>query len=65
VGKQVVIPTGFLPEGEYDLEAWSDSKKSDTLPAEIQKKFSKIKAGEPQKLSLARNGGYVAVIRKK
>ncbi len=65
VGKQVMIPTGFLPEGEYDLESWSDTKKSDTLPADVLKKFSKIKAGEPLKITLAKNGGYTGVIRKR
>jgi alpha-glucosidase len=65
VGKQVDIPTGFLPEGEYDLELWSDTKKSDTNPADLQKKLLKIKSGAPFRVTLSRNGGCTGVIRKR
>jgi alpha-glucosidase len=63
-GKIVNLPTDFLPAGDYNLESWCDTKKSDAEPADIQKKFLKIKSGEPMKISLASNGGFVAVIRK-
>jgi alpha-glucosidase len=63
-GKTLQIPTNFLPEGAYDLESWGDTKKSDLEPSDIQKKVQKIKSGELLKVTLAKNGGFVGVIRK-
>ncbi|HOS90020.1 MAG: glycoside hydrolase family 97 protein [Prolixibacteraceae bacterium] len=63
-GKQITIPVNFLPAGNYELESWSDTKKSDKEPTDIQKKVQKLKFDEPLKITLAKNGGYVGVISK-
>ena len=47
------------------MEIWADTKKSDQVPAEIQKLTKKIKPGETIKVSMANNGGWVGIIRKK
>jgi alpha-glucosidase len=64
VGKQIEIPTGFLPGGSYTIESWSDTKKSDTEPSDLKKNNQKIKAGDCIKVTLAKNGGFVGLIRK-
>ncbi len=55
----------FLTEGDYEMEIWSDSKKSNTEPKELLKKTKTIKSGDVVKVRLADDGGYVAVIRPK
>lgn len=64
VRKEITISTGFLPDGSYTLESWSDTKKSDIEPTDIHKKVQKIKPDESLKITLATNGGYVGVISK-
>ena len=62
-GKSVNIKLNFLPEGNYKMEIWSDSKKSDSEPTDLKKSEKSIKAGDTLKVAMAKNGGFVAVIK--
>ncbi len=64
-GKDVSLKLDFLPEGDYEMEIWSDSKKSNTEPTELLQKTKSVKSGDEVKVKMADNGGYVAVIRTK
>jgi alpha-glucosidase len=62
--KSIEVATNFLPSGNYEAEVWSDGKNADKTPAEIKKSVIKIKSGAPLKISMAKNGGFVAIIKK-
>jgi len=61
-GKSINVTLNFLPEGNYKMEIWADSKKSDSEPADLKKSEKSIKAGDTFKVAMAKNGGCVAVI---
>lgn len=63
--KEVDIKLDFLSEGNYEMEIWSDTKKTDKDPTAIKKKKQNIKKGDIIKIDLAINGGYVATLSKK
>ena len=65
VGKTVELKLDFLPDGRYNVEVWADAKNSDLMPAEIKKATQSIQGGDILKVTLAKNGGWVGVIRKK
>ncbi len=62
--KTVEIKLDFLPEGQYNMEIWSDTKKSDAEPTTLQKKIQTVKNGDVIKIDLAINGGYVATLTR-
>ena len=64
VGKNVEISLSFLPAGTYEAETWSDTKNSDKEPKELKKNIQVLKSGT-MKVTLAKNGGFVAVIKRK
>ncbi len=63
VGKSVEVNLGFLPTGNYTAEIWADSKKSDKEPMELVKSTKSFKSGDVIKVTLAKNGGFVAVFK--
>jgi alpha-glucosidase len=63
--KKVTIQTDFLGEENWELEVWSDTGNSDKQPMEMKKAILKIKANDKIIVSMAKNGGWVAVARKK
>jgi alpha-glucosidase len=65
IGKSIELSLSFLPEGTYEAEVWADAKNSDKEPKELKKSITIIKQGSPLKLTMAKNGGFVAVLRKK
>jgi alpha-glucosidase len=65
VGKTVTLNLDFLPTGNYEAEIWADSKKSDKDPKELKKSVQAIKSEGTMKIDLAKNGGWVAVIKRK
>ncbi len=65
VGKTVTLNLDFLPPGNYEAEIWADSKKSDKDPKEIKKSVQAIKSGGTMKIGLAKNGGFVAIVKRK
>ncbi len=64
-GKTVELSTSFLAPGNYEITTWSDTKKSDKEPKDIKSEVKTIRGGDPLKIILAPNGGFVAVLRKK
>jgi alpha-glucosidase len=64
IGKSIELDLGFLPLGDYEAETWSDAKNSDKEPSAIIKALVPLKTGK-LKVIMAKNGGFVAVIRKR
>jgi len=64
VGKTVEINLSFLPAGSYSAETWTDTKKSDAEPKDLKKDTRTIKSGEILKVTMAKNGGFVAILKK-
>jgi alpha-glucosidase len=63
IGKTIDVNLNFLPAGNYTIEMWADSKKSDTEPMELKKSEKSVKSGDTMKITMAKNGGFVAVLR--
>ena len=55
----------FLPAGNYTIEMWADTKKSDKEPTDLKKSEKSVKSGDTIKVTMAKNGGFVAVIKSK
>jgi alpha-glucosidase len=64
-GKTVEVKLNFLPAGEYMAETWADAKNSDEMPMELKKDRQSVKPADTIKVKMAKNGGYVAQIKKK
>ncbi len=65
VRKNIVLKLDFLPEGDYEAESWADAKNADKEPAELDHLKQTVKNGDDFKVSVARNGGCVTVIKRK
>ena len=65
VGKTVELNLGFLPAGKYEAETWRDTKNSDKEPKELKKAILAIKSPGTLKVTMAKDGGFVGVIRRK
>lgn len=65
VGKSIELNFGFLPVGNYEAETWADTKNSDKEPKELKKSIVLIKSPGTIKVTMAKNGGFVAVIKRK
>jgi len=65
IGKTVNVNLDFLPAGNFVIEMWADSKKSDKEPMELKKSEKSVKSGDTIKIKMAKNGGFVAIIRSK
>jgi alpha-glucosidase len=61
--REISLKLDFLPEGEYELEAWEDAKDAGKNPKNIKKTTKKIKAGKVVKIKTTKAGGYVAHIK--
>ena len=64
-GKTISLLLDFLPAGNYEAECWSDAKNSDKEPMELKKVKQTVRSGETIKVIMAKNGGFVATLRKK
>lgn len=65
IGKSVDISLDFLPAGNYAMEMWTDSKKSDKEPMDLKKSEKQVNSVDTIKVTMAKNGGYVALIKSK
>jgi alpha-glucosidase len=65
IGRIIEVKLDFLTAGNYTIEMWADTGKSDKEPMDIKKSAKSIKSGETIKITLAKNGGFVAVIKSK
>jgi len=64
-GKTIELNASFLPAGNYEAETWADAKNSDKEPKDLKKAALSVKSGGTMKVTMARNGGFVAVIKRK
>jgi len=62
--KTVEINLGFLPDGNYKSETWSDTKNSDKEPKELKKTLATLKSPGILKITMSENGGFAAVVTK-
>jgi alpha-glucosidase len=65
IGKTLELKTDYLPAGNYEADTWADTKNSDKEPKELKKSTMAVKAGGTIKITLAKNGGFVAILKKK
>jgi alpha-glucosidase len=65
IGKSIEIKLDFLPAGSYEAEIWADAKNSDIDPKELKKVKQATKSGSVIKVTMAKNVGFVAVIKRK
>jgi len=64
-GKTVELNVSFLPSGNYEAETWSDTKNSDKEPKEIKKSIVSIKSPGTFKVIMAKDGGFVGILKRK
>jgi alpha-glucosidase len=65
IEKTIDLKFNFLPAGDYIMEQWSDAKNSDKEPKELKKATQSVKSGVVIKVVMAKNGGFVAVVKRK
>jgi alpha-glucosidase len=65
VAKNIELKLDFLPSGSYEVEIWADSKNSDKDPGELKKAGQSVKQNDIIKVAMAKNGGFVALIKRK
>jgi alpha-glucosidase len=65
IAKEIEIKLDFLPAGIYEIEIWADSKNSDKDPKELKKAKKSVDPNDIIKVALAKNGGFVALIKRK
>ncbi|MEI8226423.1 MAG: glycoside hydrolase family 97 protein [Bacteroidota bacterium] len=63
--KSIELKLDFLPAGNYEAEIWADTKNSDIDPKELKKVKQTTKSGDIIKVTMAKNGGFVALIIRK
>ena len=64
-GKSIELKLNFLPAGNYEANTWSDTKNSDKDPKEIKTEKKSVKTGDVIKVTMSKNGGFVAVLKRK
>jgi alpha-glucosidase len=64
VGKTVELNLGFLPAGKYEADIWRDTKNSEKEPKELKKAILAIKSPGTLKVIMAKDGGFVAIIKR-
>ncbi len=65
LGKNIELKLDFLPVGNYEAEIWADTKNSDIDPKELKKVKQATKSGDIIKVTMAKNGGFVALFNKR
>jgi alpha-glucosidase len=65
IGKTIDLILDFLPAGDYVSEIWADTKNSDKYPKDLKKAIQSIKSGGIIKVTMSKNGGFVAIIKRK
>lgn len=60
--RDIELDLDFLPQGKYNLEFWADTKQSDRKPTRLEHKTISIDSNKPLKVSMAKAGGYAAIL---
>jgi alpha-glucosidase len=63
--KSIDLKLDFLPAGNYEAETWTDTKNSDKDPKEIKTEKKSVQSGEVLKVTMSKNGGFVAMLKRK
>ena len=58
--RELEIPTAFLGEGEWKVEAFEDAPDADVNAENYIRRAFTMKFGEPLKVKLAPGGGFAA-----
>ena len=64
IAKKQALILDFLSQGNYEMSCWADSKESDKDPKRMQVGKLTLQRGDTIQVSMAKNGGFAAVIRK-
>jgi len=59
--REIMLPTGFLGDGEWVVEAFEDAPDADVNAEHYVRRTFIVKSGEPIKAKLAPGGGFAAV----
>jgi alpha-glucosidase len=62
--RTVELDMSFLPAGSYNMESWSDTKKSDNEPKDLKKAVVSVKSPGKYKVTMSKNGGFVSLIAR-
>ena len=62
--RDIVIDSGFLPEGRYSITAWSDGINADRNAEDYAKTVSTFVSGEKFNIHMAPGGGWAARISR-
>jgi alpha-glucosidase len=65
INKNIELNLSFLPAGNYEAETWGDTKNSDKDPKELKKAIMTLKSPGIIKVTMSKNGGFVAVLKRK
>ena len=65
IEKQIEIKLDFLLQGTYEINIWADAKNANTEPKEVKREKKTVTNSDTIKVVLAKNGGFVATIKKK
>jgi alpha-glucosidase len=60
--KTIELDMSFLPSGSHKMETWSDTGNTDKEPKDLKKSTITLNSPGTLKITMAKNGGYVAVI---
>ena len=63
-GKTVELNLSFLRAGNYEIETWSDTKKSDKVPGDLKRSVSSVKSPGILKVTMSKNGGFTGIIKQ-
>jgi len=62
--RSFTIPLDFLPDGNYELIAYSDGPNANRYAEDCNKKIKRVESGQSISINLAQGGGWAAVLRK-
>lgn len=62
--REVRFNTGFLPDGDYEMEVFQDGVNADRCAQDYKRSVTRIKKGDTLRALMAPGGGFVAVLRK-
>lgn len=63
--RTIELSLDFLPEGNYNLEIWADTKNSTRRPVELLKEERIVTNDDKITVNLAVNGGFAGIIKAK
>lgn len=61
--KTVEIDLSFIGKGDYSIEYWQDNQRTERTATYAQHKKNSFNPQKREKISLAKAGGYVAIVR--